>query len=120
MSILGIGIDLCSPARIEKAMENPRFAQRIFTQGEREHIKERGVPSAAGLFAAKEAAAKALGVGFDGFFPDKIEVYWDEKGRPLCRLHGGALERFRQMQANTLHISITHEGDMACALAVLE
>ena len=67
MSILGVGLDLCDIRRIRRAMENPRFAQRAFTQGERERIAQRGEQTAAGLFAAKEAVAKALGTGFDGF-----------------------------------------------------
>ena len=60
MSILGVGLDLCDIRRIRRAMENPRFAQRAFTQGERERIAQRGEQTAAGLFAAKEAVAKAL------------------------------------------------------------
>ena len=53
MSILGVGLDLCDIRRIRRAMENPRFAQRAFTQGERERIAQRGEQTAAGLFAAK-------------------------------------------------------------------
>lgn len=120
MSIRGLGLDLCGIKRIEQAMENPRFAQRIFTQGERDHIARKGGHSAAGLFAAKEAVAKALGVGFDGFFPDKIEIFWDEAGCPQCRLHAGALERFEKLGGSKLILSITHEGDMAAAVAILE
>lgn len=120
MSILGVGLDLCDIRRIRRAMENPRFAQRAFTQGERERIAQRGEQTAAGLFAAKEAVAKALGTGFDGFFLDKVEVYWDRLGCPHCRLHGGALERLRAMGGDTIRLSITHQGEMAAAVAVVE
>lgn len=120
MSILGVGLDLCDIRRIRRAMENPRFAQRAFTQGERERIAQRGEQTAAGLFAAKEAVAKALGTGFDGFFLDKVEVYWDRLGCPHCRLYGGALERLRAMGGGTIRLSITHQGEMAAAVAVVE
>lgn len=120
MSILGVGLDLCDIRRIRRAMENPRFAQRAFTQGERERIAQRGEQTAAGLFAAKEAVAKALGTGFDGFFLDKVEVYWDVRGCPHCRLDGGALERFAAMGGRAVHLSITHQEDMAAAVAVVE
>ena len=120
MSILGVGLDLCDIRRIRRALENPRFTQRAFTPGERARIDERGEQTAAGLFAAKEAVSKALGTGFDGFFLDKVEIYWDEKGCPHCRLDGGALERFDAMGGQAIHVSITHQGDMAAAMAVVE
>ena len=80
--IAGLGIDVCEISRIEKALEHPRFALRAFTEGERARIAQRGAKTAAGLFAAKEAVAKALGSGFDGFGLQDVEIQWDEAGRP--------------------------------------
>lgn len=118
--ILGIGTDICAVSRIEKAMENPRFTERIFSPGEREHIAARGAQTAAGLFAAKEAVAKALGTGFQGFCPWDIEIVWDETGRPLPLLKKGALDRFRRMGGESAHLSISHDGGMAVAFAIIE
>jgi len=76
--ILGIGLDLCEIHRIEKAIARVHFLERVFTPAERGRIlsasgSRRG-EIAAGLFAAKEAVAKALGTGFDGFGPDAVEI----------------------------------------------
>ncbi len=57
------GLDLVEIHRISslKASIKERFIRRILTENERnEHPED---PSIAGIFAAKEAAAKALGCG---------------------------------------------------------
>ena len=117
--ILGIGIDLCAIERIESAIEREYFLERVFTAAERERIRaasgHRRGEIAAGLFAAKEAAAKALGTGFDGFFADAVEILPDEKGRPVCTLYKGALERAGDAR---VWVSITHESGMAAATAI--
>ena len=43
--------------------------------------------AAAAMFAAKEAVAKALGTGFDGFALADIEIFSDEAGTPHVRLY---------------------------------
>ena len=118
--IAGLGIDLCEIARIEKALDRSRFLARVFTDGERERIARRGAKTAAGLFAAKEAVAKALGSGFDGFGPADVEILWDDAGRPSCRLTGGAEARLRAIGGAEAFVSITHDAGMAAAVAVIE
>lgn len=120
MSVIGVGLDLCQVERMRRAVETPRFLQRAFTQGERARIAQKGVETAAGLFAAKEAVAKALGSGFDGFFLDKIEIWWDERGCPQCLLHGGARKRLDDLGGGRVLLSITHEAGLAAAVAVVE
>ena len=118
--ILGVGVDIVAVSRVERAMRGPRFLARIYTQQERDYIAAHGAQSAAALFAAKEAAAKALGTGFCGMRFEDIEVAHLKNGRPVYALHGGARERFQAIGATALHLSISHEGDMAVAFAVLE
>lgn len=121
--VLGIGVDLCAVDRIEKAMEKEHFAGRIYTQAEREYIQGRGAggaQSAAAMYAAKEAAAKALGTGFAaGVAPWNIEVTHGENGAPAIRLHDGAEERLRQMGGREIRLSLSHEGNTAIAFAVI-
>ena len=124
--ILGIGIDLCAIERIETAIERPRFLERVYADAERARIVAaadlRRGEIAAGLFAAKEAAAKALGTGFSGFGPADIEIHPDDAGRPVCALRGGAHDRAVRLSGGgyRLHVSITHEAGMAAAVALLE
>lgn len=119
--ILGVGLDLCDISRIAKAIESEHFVARVYTERERERIRaasgRRREEIAAGLFAAKEAAAKALGTGFLHFGFDAIEIVPDDKGRPACALHGRALELAGSAR---MHVSITHESGMAAATAILE
>ena len=118
--IRGVGADLCQISRIEKAMEKPRFLERWFAPSERAYIAQRGPQSAAGIFAAKEAVAKALGTGFSGFGPEQVEILHDEHGRPFCRLAEGAQARLEAIGAAEVLISISHDGGMALAFAVAQ
>lgn len=118
---MGMGLDLCDIARIERAIEKARFLERVYTPRERERILQasgvRRGEIAAGLFAAKEAVAKALGRGFDGFGPIDIEITPDAQGRPLCTLHRGAAEA---AGGGSVLVTITHEAGMAAAAAILQ
>ena len=103
--LLGVGVDLCGIARIERAIEKAHFYERVFTPEERAYLNQKGkgrAQSAAAMFAAKEAVAKALGTGFSGgVMPWNISVVHDEKGAPAAEL------------------SLSHEGDSAIAFAVI-
>ncbi|MBQ7069196.1 MAG: 4'-phosphopantetheinyl transferase superfamily protein, partial [Synergistaceae bacterium] len=63
--ILGIGVDLCSISRIEKAIESEHFVTRIFSPEEIEYSNKKGkrrCESFAASFAAREAFCKASGI----------------------------------------------------------
>ena len=85
--MIGLGTDIIEIVRIEKALQRPAFVQRVFTQKEQEWLqtKENNMPqSAAGLFCAKEAIAKALGTGFrDGLNLRDIEIGHTDLGAPI-------------------------------------
>lgn len=121
--LLGVGVDLCGVARIERAIEKAHFYERVFTPAERAYLNQKGkgrAQSAAAMFAAKEAVAKALGTGFSGgVMPWNISVVHDEKGAPGAELSGAAKERLEQMGGADVRISLSHEGDSAIAFAVI-
>lgn len=121
--LLGVGVDLCGIARIERAIEKAHFYERVFTPEERAYLDQKGksrAQSAAAMFAAKEAVAKALGTGFSGgVMPWNISVVHDEKGAPGAELSGAAKERLKQMGGAGVRISLSHEGDSAIAFAVI-
>lgn len=118
--IRGVGCDLTDLDRIAWLLERPRFLQKVFTPYEQAVISAKGVPTAAGLWAAKEAVSKALGTGFVGFTPLDVEIIHTGEGQPQVRLHNGAQVRLEQFGGQTVHLSITHERDKAMAFAVAE
>lgn len=117
--ILGIGMDIMDVKRIEALLEKPHHRARIFTKGELEHIDQKGAQSATGIYAAKEAIAKALGTGFRGFGPWDIEITWNEFGAPNCVLYNGALARRQALEGSRIHLSISHVSEVASAIAIL-
>ena len=122
--IVGIGTDMCTVSRIAKAIETEHFYQSVYLDGERAYLAAKGrgkAESAAAMFAAKEAVAKALGTGFaKGVGVAMIEVTHDELGAPGVLLHDGAKERLAAIGGKRVLLSLTHEGDMAMAFAVIE
>lgn len=124
--ILGTGFDLTALPRIKSLLEKheERFLTRILTAGELASLPAepaRRVSYAAGRWAAKEAAVKALGSGFStGIGFHDVEVVTLQGGRPELRLHGRAEELAREKGVTALHVSISHERDMAGAMVILE
>ncbi|MFP4097396.1 MAG: holo-ACP synthase [Alphaproteobacteria bacterium] len=130
--IAGIGNDITDIRRIEKSIQRfgESFITRCFTEEERERAGRCATLKAqaaiyAKRFAAKEACAKALGVGFtQGVRMRDIGVGTDENGRPFLVLAGGALKRLEaitpQERTAILHVSLSDEGPYAQAFVVIE
>lgn len=128
--ILGLGNDLIDIRRIEKTLKRfgERFTERVFTPVERAKAERRteGLRAAtfAKRYAAKEAAAKALGTGFRrGVFWRDIGVVNDSDGRPTLELTGGALDRLNQLvpagMKARLDLTMTDEYPMAEAVVII-
>ena len=128
MPIVGVGIDVVSIAEFAEQVDQPGtvFAE-TFTPGERRDAADQSSLAArhlAARWAAKEAVIKAWsGSRFaqrpvlpEGIHRD-IEVITDMWGRPKVRLSGGIAEHLEHV---TVHVSLTHEGDIAAAVAILE
>ena len=122
--IIGIGTDLCTVSRIDRAIQKTHFYERVFLEEERAYLEKKEsarAQSAAAMFAAKEAVAKALGTGFiRGIMPWTIEVTHAENGAPGIRLHGAAKERMEEIGGQYVHLSLSHEGDNALAFSIIE
>ena len=123
-SIVGIGLDMVEIKRMERIHSDhgDRFVQRICLPGEVEG-RETGALAQhlAGLFAAKEAVLKALGTGWSaGLGFSQVEVVKNEHGAPGVRLHGNADRRAKQLDVHQIHLSITHDGAYAAAVAIAE
>ena len=118
--ILGLGMDLIEVPRIAEMIKTDRFLQRAYSPQERRAIEDKGAETAAGYFAAKEAVAKALGLGFSGFGPAAVSVEYDEAGAPQVRLSGGAQRRFEEMGGRRVLLTISHLEGVAAATAIVE
>ena len=125
MAVTGVGVDAIEIHRVRAALtRTPTLLGRLFTERERATcITTCGDLRYGGLaarFAAKEAVAKALGTGGQGFSFRDIEVLNDASGRPVVTLHGGAAEVAQRANVLSVHVSLSHSTDMAVANAVAE
>ena len=118
--IRGVGCDVADVERIRPLAAQERFLQKVYTPRERAAIAAKGAPTAAGLWAAKEAVSKALGTGFDGFGPREVEICTTGRGAPEVQLHSGAQARLTALGGERIHVSISHERTLALAFAVVE
>ena len=122
--ILGVGLDVAEISRIRDSLDRfgARFTDRVLTGAEAAGMpKSDPAPYVAARFAAKEAAAKALGTGFaQGVTQVSIEVVSLPSGAPTLKLHGKALEIADAMGVQSMHISLTHGRDIAAATVILE
>jgi len=119
--ILGLGTDLCPPSRWAHLIE--RFGEKAIHRvlhpeeaayllgGNRARLPER----VAGRWALREAFGKALGVGLDGWS-------WKELRYLNGRLwaEGALEEKLKAQGVQRLHGSVSHDGDLALAVVILE
>lgn len=117
-----LGVDIVELARIEALMRHDHFLTHCFTDSERAMIAEKADPveAAAGLFAAKEAVAKALGTGFEGIGFKMIAITHSVSGAPAVRLSGAAQQALRAKGGAAIRLSISHEQRYAVAVAAAE
>ena len=119
-----LGLDLTEVDRVAAVLERhgERFLGRVFRPGEirtaRRHPRA-FAEHVAGRFAAKEAAMKALGLGWRGIAFRDIEVVRDGRGKPRLAFHGRALERAKALEVRLAEVSITHGRDVAAAVVAL-
>lgn len=123
--IYGIGTDIVRVSRLAADLERfgERFAERILTEAELAEF--RAVSAKANFlarrFAAKEAAAKAMGTGFaQGLSLRHIGVTHDGHGKPELVFTGRALELVREKGIRVAHVSLADEVDHAVAFVALE
>lgn len=123
--IYGIGTDIAAVGRFRRfiAEDNQRLLERLFTPDELKTCSARKDAAScyAARFAAKEAFLKALGTGLrDGLSWHDIQVVNDDLGKPGLILSGKAEELYRLKGLQPPFISLSHDGDVAVAMVVLE
>ena len=127
--IHGIGTDICDIRRIEAALarRGDRFAHKVLGPRElpvfharRERVAARGVRYLATRFAAKEAFAKAIGLGI------RMPMTWRaceilnlQGGKPVIELRG-ELATWFDARGLSATVSVSDESDYAVAFVIVE
>ena len=107
--IEAVGIDLVDVGRIERAMRNPRFVDRVLTPNER--LRACTPEYVAGRWAAKEALRKCVDqVGWQD-----VEVLSGSGRAPVLRI----VRHVSGLESRTIHVSISHERTHAVAVVVI-
>lgn len=131
MTVVGIGIDLVTVSEFSAQLAQPGSTmERFFTATERRDSARDGRPERhlAARWAAKEAVIKAWSsarFALDPSLPEIehrcIEVVSDVRGRPRIRLTDPVASAVEStLGPVSLHVSLTHDGDVAAAVAVIE
>ena len=125
--MIGLGSDLIDIRRIEKTLSRfgEKFKKRVFTDKEINKCDKRKESAAcyAKRFAAKEAAAKALGTGFrKGVYWRDLEVSNLVSGKPTIIFHGNSeihLQKISNGKKTVINLSITDEYPYAQAIVTI-
>ncbi len=133
--IFGVGTDLISVNRIDNLIFKfkEKFEEKIFSENEikkahsLKYSPEENSSRAkfyAKRFAAKEAFAKALGLGIGrGVDFKDIEIDNDAFGKPIIRILNNKEEFIKShfgCQNFAIHLSLSDEKEMASAFVVIE
>lgn len=125
--IVGLGTDIVQISRIAQMITQygARFTERCFTTAEIAHAtgKTPSDHAFARLYAAKEAALKALGTGMrEGLAWHDFEVTHSDLGAPIMTLSGGAslILKEKNIENPILHLSMSDDGDYAIATFIIE
>jgi holo-[acyl-carrier protein] synthase len=108
-----IGIDLVSISRLRTVLErSPGLEARVFSGAERRYCQSMPDPvrHLAGTLAAKEAVIKAARLGRLVVWARRIEIARDDDGVPAASVDD---------RAAPMAVSISHDGDMAVAVAMI-
>ena len=109
-----IGIDITSINRIKNMYE--KFGRRAYERflNDKEIALVKRPETAAGFWAAKEAASKALGTGIgkECSFHD-IKIKKDKRGAPKLKYTKAIRKKYK---ISKTHLSITHDQGVAIAV----
>ena len=126
MKTIGIGVDIIDNRRIRSLLKNRSFIIRTYSKNEilvsKKILNKTNFFSK--RFAAKEAFAKALGVGFRNNLNLKdIEIINDKLGKPYYLITNkikNLIKRKKKVNNFKLFLSISDEKEYSIAFTIIE
>ena len=126
MKIVGIGVDIINNKRIQLSIKNKDFLNRIF--GKNEILISKKFRNKANFFskrfAAKEALAKALGIGFRENLNFKdIQIVNNKLGKPyyfMSKKIKDLIKKKKKIKNFNLFLSISDEKEYSIAFTIIE
>ncbi|HHY80542.1 MAG TPA: holo-ACP synthase [Thermoanaerobacter sp.] len=120
-----IGIDILEPKKIEILLFKERILSRIFTQNELSLVTgcsyKKRVNILASVFAAKEAAVKALGTGFtDAIGTQDVQIIINENNEGKIEFLNTAKSFADELGVKKTHLTYSIEKNIIIAIAILE
>ncbi|PEU50774.1 holo-[acyl-carrier-protein] synthase [Priestia megaterium] len=123
--IIGLGSDLIEITRIKKAYEKYKdiYLKSVLSKNEINYFLNLGnykrqIEWLAGRFAAKEALFKCLNIEPYTIDFYGVEILYDELGKPKFSFDIEECSFFNE--DISIHLTITHSKDTACAVVVIE
>jgi len=126
MRIVGIGVDIIENKRIKKSLKNLKFKKRIYSNKElaQSSFSKNKVSYFSKRFAAKEAFAKALGIGFrDNLNFKDIEIVNDKMGKPYylkSKKISKIIHKNFNIKKYKCFLSISDEKDYSTAFTIIQ
>lgn len=122
--IYGIGLDVLRVKRIEAVYKRhgERFVERLLHPLERKEFEAAARPAQylAKSFAIKEAFVKAMGTGFFGISHDDVGAVRKASGKPEFVFSKRLRARLKRLKIKHTFVSLSDEGGIVGAVAVLE
>lgn len=118
-----VGIDVLDAVRMENLKNNQQHLKQVFTDKEIEYcnLVKNNLPRLAGMYCAKEAFLKALGIGIrNGISFLEIEVDHEENGRPIFKLSDHIKDILKSVKVVNVELSISHTDNLATAICIMQ
>lgn len=119
-----IGIDILDVVRMEKFVQNEHFLEKYFTEYEIAYVSKtrRTTQSLAGIYSAKEAFLKALGIGIGGGIAlNEIEIRHDKTGKPYINLVSSKANILtKTMGVEEIEMNISHTDEICTAVCIIK
>ena len=126
MQVIGIGIDIISNKRVQTLIKNKIFINRIFGKNEISISKKYKDKTNyfSKRFAAKEALAKAMGIGFrNGLNFKDIQIINDKLGKPYYLINTkvkNLIKKKKKVKNFDLFLSISDEKKYSIAFTIIQ